>query len=113
MKNFGLLGRNIDYSFSKPYFEKKFANEGIEANYHNFDISDLSELKNVLKNNPDLVGLNVTIPYKEEIIKHLDEIDESAKRIGAVNVIKIERGNLKGYNTDIYGFTKSFFPLIE
>ncbi|MGO1752493.1 MAG: shikimate dehydrogenase family protein [Psychroflexus sp.] len=113
MKNFGLLGRNIDYSFSKPYFEKKFANEGIEANYQNFDISDLSELKNILNNNPDLNGLNVTIPYKEEIIKHLDDIDESAKRIGAVNVIKIEKGKTKGYNTDIYGFTKSFFPLIE
>lgn len=113
MDNFGLLGKNITYSFSKSFFEKKFAKEDIKASYQNFDISDLSEIKKILQNTPNLKGLNVTIPYKEEIINYLDEIDEAAKKIGAVNVIKIKDGKLIGYNTDIFGFTKSVFPLIE
>ncbi|MDN6310952.1 MAG: shikimate dehydrogenase [Psychroflexus sp.] len=113
MDNFGLLGKNIDYSFSKSYFEKKFAQDDIKATYENFDIADLSELKNILKKKTHLKGLNVTIPYKEEIINHLDEVDAAAQEIGAVNTIKIDNGKLIGYNTDVYGFTKSIFSLIE
>ncbi len=113
MKKYGLIGRHIDYSFSKSYFTKKFKNEGIKASYANFDLSALTELDQLLNNHPDLEGFNVTIPYKTAIIPFLDEVDSQAKSINAVNTVKLVNKRLIGYNTDIYGFTKSMFPLIE
>ncbi len=109
---FGLVGKNIAYSFSKNYFLKKFAAEGISASYQNFDIQDLSELPQVLQTK-NLKGLNVTIPYKESIIPYLNHLEADAEKIGAVNTIKIENGKLTGYNTDCFGFMKSLFPLLE
>lgn len=114
MSKFGLLGRHISYSFSKAHFTKKFENEGLPHIYENFDIESISEFPNILKNNPDLKGLNVTIPYKEQIIPYLNFIDNEAKEIGAVNTITISpSGKLKGYNTDCYGFENSIKPLLK
>ena len=111
-KKFGLIGKNIDYSFSKKYFSEKFKKENLDYTYSNFDIVNISEIKSILQNN-SISGYNVTIPYKEEIIKFLDEIDEVAKDIGAVNTIKkIDNKNI-GFNTDGIGFEKSLLPLIE
>ena len=114
-RRFGLLGRNISYSFSKGYFTEKFNNEVFAGNtYENFDISEISHFKGLLKNNPDLKGLNVTIPYKEQVIPFLDKLSTKAKLIGAVNTIKFtKKGKLKGYNTDYYGFKKSLEPLLQ
>lgn len=115
MRKFGLIGKNIDYSFSEQYFKTKFKSEDItDAIYQNFDIKDMSEFETILKNNRDLVGLNVTIPYKESIIPFLDSLNKKAKKIGAVNTIKIsKKGKLKGYNTDCYGFNKSLKPYLK
>jgi shikimate dehydrogenase len=115
MDKFGLIGRNISYSFSKDYFERKFKNEDISnAIYENYDIDDISKLKEVLKQNPELKGLNVTIPYKEEVLPFLDSINKKAKKIGAVNTLKItKKGKLKGYNTDCYGFKKALTPHLK
>ena len=111
-KKFGLIGKNIDYSFSKKYFSEKFKKENLDHTYSNFDIVNISEIESILQNN-SISGYNVTIPYKEEIIKFLDEIDEVAKDIGAVNTIKkIDNRNI-GFNTDAIGFEKSLLPLIE
>jgi len=111
-KKFGLIGKNIDYSFSKKYFLEKFKKENLDYTYSNFDIVNISEIESILQNN-SISGYNVTIPYKEEIIKFLDEIDEVAKDIGAVNTIKkIDNKNI-GFNTDSIGFEKSLIPLIE
>ncbi len=114
-KKFGLLGRNISYSFSKKYFTEKFYNGLFEDTiYENFDIQSLEEFPTILKNNPDLKGMNVTIPYKETIIPYLDTLSEKAYKIGAVNVIRFtKKGNLKGYNSDWYGFMKSLKPLLQ
>ena len=114
MPKFGLLGRHISYSFSKAHFTKKFENEGLPFTYENFDIESISEFPSILKNNPDLLGLNVTIPYKEQIIPFLDELGLKAKNIGAVNTISISKsGKLTGYNTDCYGFKKSIKPYLK
>lgn len=114
MPKLGLLGKNISYSFSRTHFTNKFENEGLPFTYENFDMETISEFPSVLKNNPDLVGLNVTIPYKEQIITYLDSIDKVAKEIGAVNTITIsESGKLKGFNTDAYGFKKSIEPYLK
>ena len=108
MKTFGLIGRNISYSFSRNFFNNKFKIENIDAKYENFDIQNISEFPDILKQNPSISGFNVTIPYKESIIKYLDEIDPTAKEIGAVNTIKVNtEGKLIGFNTDFYGFTEA------
>ncbi|KAF2517865.1 shikimate dehydrogenase family protein [Flavobacterium foetidum] len=114
-KRFGLLGRNISYSFSKGYFTEKFNHEVFEGNtYENFDIPEINHFTELVKNNPDLKGLNVTIPYKEQVIPFLDKLSKNASQIGAVNTIKFtKKGKLKGYNTDYYGFKKSLEPLLE
>lgn len=114
-KKFGLIGKDISYSFSKKYFTEKFSKELFDdCTYENFDIQTIEEFPNVLKENPDLKGLNVTIPYKEAIIPFLDTMSDKAFRIGAVNVIRFtKKGNLKGYNSDWYGFKKSLEPLLQ
>lgn len=114
MPDFGLIGKNISYSFSKTHFTTKFENDEIHYSYENFDIADISQFPSIIKNNPDILGLNVTIPYKESIIPYLDELNDVAKEIGAVNTIKIDAsGKLRGYNTDYYGFEKSIQPLLK
>jgi len=114
-RRFGLLGRNISYSFSKGYFTEKFSDEVFAGNsYENFDIAEINDLTELIKKNPDLKGLNVTIPYKEQVIPFLDKLSKKATLIGAVNTIKFtKKGKLKGYNTDYYGFKKSLKPLLE
>jgi shikimate dehydrogenase len=113
---FGLLGKNISYSFSKEYFTHKFKEENLEnCSYENFDIQDIIEFEGVIKNNhQELKGLNVTIPYKEAVIPYLDKLSKKAALIGAVNTIKFTRkGTLKGFNTDYYGFKKALQPLLK
>lgn len=115
MKLFGLIGNPLTHSFSKKYFDEKFLRENIEdCEYRLFQIEYITDIQNLIALFPDLKGLNVTIPFKEKIIKHLDEIDEEAKKVGAVNVIRIEEKKskklLKGYNTDVYGFCNSLIP---
>ena len=115
MSKFGLVGKNIEYSFSRAFFSEKFEKERIKHSYENFDIPSLVGFPKVISENPDLKGLNVTIPYKEEIIPFLNELDETAQKIGAVNVIKIlEDKTLIGFNSDYFGFQKAlsgFLPL--
>lgn len=112
---FGLLGKNIGYSFSVSYFAEKFKSLNLEDyEYVNFDIQTIEEFPEIIKNNPNLKGMNVTIPYKEAVIPYLDKISKKAQRIGAVNTIKFTKeGKLKGYNSDFYGFKKSLKPLLE
>ena len=94
----------MKHSMSRHLFNEKFEYEGLDCLYQHFDLKSLDELQEVLEKYPDLCGFNVTIPYKEAIIPLLDEIDAVAKEVGAVNVVKITDGKLKGYNTDVYGF---------
>ena len=113
---FGLLGKNISYSFSQKYFTEKFTQLQLDNySYSNFDIPEIEDLPVLLSQNIEtLKGINVTIPYKEEVFKYLDEVDADAKKIGAVNTIKIlENYELKGYNTDVYGFENSMKPLLK
>lgn len=114
-KKFGLIGKDISYSFSKKYFTEKFAQDLYEdCSYENFDILNIEDFPSILKNNPNLKGLNVTIPYKESIIPYLDTVSDKAFQIGAVNVIRFtKKGNLKGYNSDWFGFKKSLEPLLQ
>lgn len=108
MNQFGLIGYPLSHSFSKKYFTDKFEKEGIsKCQYDLFPLENLDDFPKLLLKTPFLVGLNVTIPYKEQIFKYLTEIDEAAQSVGAVNTIKITDSKLKGYNTDIYGFEKS------
>ena len=114
MSKFGLIGKNIDYSFSKSYFTKKFENEGLSHSYQNFDIESIDKFLEIIKSSKDLKGLNVTIPYKRTIIPFLDKLDKKAEEIGAVNTIEItEAGTLIGHNTDYYGFKKSIESYIK
>jgi shikimate dehydrogenase len=115
LKQFGLLGRNISYSFSKGYFTKKFTEENLtNCSYDNFDIPEITDFPDIIIKNPDLIGMNVTIPYKEVVIPYLDELSEKAASIGAVNTIKFSKdGKSKGYNTDYFGFTESLKPLLQ
>ncbi|WP_103865289.1 shikimate dehydrogenase [Aquimarina sp. I32.4] len=114
MKNiYGLLGRNIGYSFSRGFFSEKFETENLDCEYTNFDIPQITDITEVIKDTK-IQGLNVTIPYKQEVIEYLDDLDPIAKEIGAVNVIKFnkEKG-LIGYNSDYYGFIESLKPLLN
>ena len=107
-KQFGLIGKNIEYSFSRKFFSEKFSSDNKYSNYDykNYDIQSIDDLNQVF-NSKNLCGLNVTIPYKEKIISFLDSVSDEAKEIGAVNTICFKNGNKIGYNTDIYGFTES------
>ncbi|WP_421809784.1 shikimate dehydrogenase family protein [Flagellimonas sp.] len=112
-KRYGLLGKNISYSFSQGYFTQKFKDLGLnDHSYENFDLQEITELERVLSQN-QLKGLNVTIPYKEEVIPYLDEMDAQAEKIGAVNTIKFTKLGLKGFNTDAHGFKKSLEPFLK
>lgn len=106
MKRYGLIGHPLKHSQSRFYFNEKFEYNGLDCLYQHFDIKSLDELHDIMAKYPDLCGLNVTIPYKESIIPLLDETDPVAKEVGAVNVVTLTNGKLKGYNSDIYGFEK-------
>ena len=107
-KKFGLIGATVSHSFSKAYFDEKFFRDGLrDYHYDLYPLNTIDDLKNLLVENPELVGLNVTIPYKEQVVKFLSDIDPFAKTIGAVNVIKIKDGKLKGFNTDSDAFLES------
>jgi len=111
---FGLIGKNIDYSFSRAYFTQKFKRLNLDNYvYENFDFQHIDEFAMVLKNEKDIKGFNVTIPYKQEVIKFLLEVDPKATAIGAVNTIKLTKKGLIGYNTDYYGFQKSIEPFLK
>ncbi|SEL39198.1 shikimate dehydrogenase [Aquimarina amphilecti] len=113
MNTYGLLGRDIGYSFSRNYFSNKFKNENLDCSYQNFDLKTIEELKTIIQDK-GIKGMNVTIPYKEEVIPFLDSLDPTAEEIGAVNVIKFGKdGKLTGYNSDHYGFTESLKPLLN
>lgn len=115
-QKYGLIGFPLGHSFSKSFFNEKFQSENIHAEYINYEIPEIKKLKKILTTEKELCGLNVTLPYKEAVIPYLDEIDDVARKIGAVNVIKfIRSGNqlkTKGYNSDIIGFSDSIEPLL-
>ena len=110
---YGLVGKSLAHSFSKQFFTEKFEKEKINAAYLNFEIETIDIFPKLLENNPLINGLNVTIPYKETIIPYLDEIDEQAREIGAVNTIAFTEQKLIGYNTDAYGFQQSIKPFLR
>ncbi|MBD5367649.1 MAG: shikimate dehydrogenase [Bacteroides sp.] len=113
---YGLIGYPLTHSYSRVYFNNKFESEGINAEYVNFEIPDIGDFMELMAEYPDLMGLNVTIPYKQQVIPYMNSLDEEARIIGAVNVIKITRKGddftLKGYNSDVVGFRDSIAPLI-
>lgn len=114
---YGLIGYPLGHSFSQDFFNRKFADENINAEYINFEIASIDELPEIILTHPDLCGFNVTIPYKQAVIPFLDEIDADADRIGAVNVVRVRRDangriRLKGFNSDVIGFTDSISPLL-
>ena len=117
MDKYGLIGYPLGHSFSISYFNQKFSDEDIDAEYINFEISSIEQLPEVVNQNPELRGLNVTIPYKERVIEYLDSLTPEAQAIGAVNVIKVTHEGkdvkLKGYNSDVIGFTQSIEPMID
>ena len=118
MQKYGLTGYPLKHSFSIGFFNEKFKSEGIDAEYVNFEIPEINDFMEVIEENPNLCGLNVTIPYKEQVIPFLDELDKDTAKIGAVNVIKIIRTpkrkiKLVGYNSDIIGFSQSIQPLLQ
>ncbi|MBP5771187.1 MAG: shikimate dehydrogenase [Bacteroidaceae bacterium] len=120
---FGLLGYPLGHSFSRTFFNKKFAQEGIDAEYVNFELPSLDTLPRLLDEHPDLRGLNVTLPHKQAVIPYLDELSDEARAIGAVNVIRVSPASssqqegkqrfLKGFNSDIIGFMDSIRPLLQ
>lgn len=111
MALYGLIGYPLTHSFSPAYFNDKFEREGIDAVYKAFPLRTINDLPALIEQYPQLVGLNVTIPYKEQVIPYLDAIDEAAKVIEAVNCIHISNDKRTGYNTDYTGFMKSMLPL--
>lgn len=111
---YGLVGKNIAYSFSKGYFKEKFEKLGLaNYSYENFDLQDINEFSDVLKNTSNLEGLNVTIPYKQEVIPFMNSLDSQAEQIGAVNTIQFTKDGPKGFNTDAYGFENSIRPFLQ
>ena len=108
MRSFGLIGYPLSHSFSKGFFTTKFEREGIDARYENYPLPSIDAFPDLLKAEPALEGINVTIPYKESVIQYLDEVSPAVSEIGACNCIKKVDGRLIGYNTDVLGFEKSF-----
>ena len=117
MKQFGLIGYPLTHSFSKRFFTEKFEKENTAASYENYEIDNINLLPGIILSNPHLCGLNVTIPYKEQVMSFLNDMDIAAREVGAVNTIKIIRKNnnifLKGFNTDTWGFENSLNPLLK
>ena len=117
MDKYGLIGYPLGHSFSISYFNQKFADEGIDAEYVNFEIPSIDQFQEVISMNPTLRGLNVTIPYKEKVIPFLDSLSPEAQAIGAVNVIRVthegKKVRLKGFNSDVIGFKQSIEPMLE
>lgn len=117
MDLYGLIGYPLAHSFSKDFFNEKFSNEGINAEYRNFEMKTLEPLREIVDSNPSLRGFNVTSPFKQDIIPYLNEITPEAKAIGAVNVVKIKRhGNdviLEGHNSDMIAFKQSIEPILD
>lgn len=117
MDTYGIIGYPLKHSFSKKFFTEKFKKEGIDAEYLNFEITDISLFPEIVASYPSLKGFNVTIPYKEKIIPYLTDLDPRTREIGAVNVIKVVHNggeiSLTGYNSDIIGFQNSIEPLID
>lgn len=118
MRTFGLIGFPLSHSFSKKFFSEKFEKERIaDCSYELFPIENANEIEGLIAKNPSLCGLNITIPHKVNVIPFLNEIDDAAKEIGAVNCISIDQNHdkpkLKGYNTDAYGFSESLKPLLK
>lgn len=117
MRLFGLIGYPLGHSFSLPYFTRKFEEENIDARYQNFPLENIGDFKDLVKNEAELVGLNVTVPYKQEIIPYLDALHPTARSIGAVNSIFFCRRqgqlSLLGYNSDVIGFERSLKEHLE
>lgn len=118
MDKYGIIGYPLGHSYSRGFFTEKFQREGIDAEYLNFPIPDVAELRNVLCKHPELRGLNVTLPYKQAVMPMLDELSDEAREIGAVNVIRVRHdrqgvARLKGFNSDIIGFMNSLRPLLK
>lgn len=119
MKTFGLIGHRLGYSFSKNYFEQKFKAEGLaDHEYKNFELDSIEEFMEIFDCFTDVYGLNCTIPYKQQVMQYLDDIDDEADEVGAVNTIKVVRDEtgrieLVGYNTDIIGFENSLKPMLN
>ena len=112
-KNYGLIGTKLKHSFSKDYFERKFKSLNYKNHsYKNFEINNLNSLRELISKN-NISGLNVTIPFKEQILNYVDDLDDSAEKIGSINTIKVNKNKITGFNTDADGFEKSFKPLIE
>lgn len=117
MDKYGIIGYPLGHSFSPGFFNEKFKNEGIDAVYERYELSQIDLLPEIIASNPELCGLNVTIPYKQQIMQYLDELSEEAREIGAVNVVKVTHNgknvHLKGFNSDVIGFSRSIEPLLE
>lgn len=113
MDKYGIIGYPLGHSFSRAFFTEKFQREHIDAEYVNFEIPSADMLPGIVQANPNLRGLNVTLPHKEAVIPMLDELSDEAKEIGAVNVIRVRDGRLKGFNSDIIGFMDSIRPLLK
>lgn len=113
MDKYGIIGYPLGHSFSRAFFTEKFQREHIDAEYVNFEIPSADMLPGIVQANPNLRGLNVTLPHKEAVIPMLDELSDEAKEIGAVNVIRVRDGRLKGFNSDIIGFMDSIKPLLK
>jgi shikimate dehydrogenase len=113
MATYGLIGYPLTHSFSPAYFANKFRQEGVDAVYEKYELSNIEDFHKLIRTKPEITGLNVTIPYKQSIIPFLDELSTSAKAIGAVNCIAFKDGKLKGYNTDVIGFEESLLPVLR
>ncbi|HTA63270.1 MAG TPA: shikimate dehydrogenase, partial [Bacteroidia bacterium] len=114
MKQLGLIGYPLSHSFSKKYFDEKFQKLGrTDFSFSVFSMENVNQFPALINEHKNLIGLSVTIPHKETVIPFLDEVDEVAKEIGAVNCIKIANGKLKGYNTDTLGFKQSLRPFLD
>ena len=117
MEQYGLIGYPLTHSFSRDFFNRKFSTLHLDAEYLNFELTSISQLPEVIAQHPQLRGLNVTIPYKEQVIPYLHELSDEARAIGAVNVIRVthtpQGTHLKGFNSDVTGFSRSIAPLLQ
>ena len=117
IKLYGLIGNPLTHSFSEEYFNRKFKSENLSCQYQLFPIKEVAEFLKLISNHPNLAGLNVTLPYKKQVLNYMDSLSTEAKNAGAVNCIRIERNkggsNLIGYNTDIFGFEQSIKPYLK